>query len=41
MEKKAPAKKIKKPCWKGYEMRGLKSKNGKLVPNCIKIKERK
>ena len=23
------------PCWNGYEMRGMKMKNKKLVPNCI------
>ena len=25
------------PCWKGYSMRGTKTKNGKEVPNCVKI----
>jgi len=24
------------PCWKGYEQYGMKEKNGKKVPNCIK-----
>ncbi len=24
------------PCWKGYEMAGMKKKDGKKVPNCIK-----
>jgi hypothetical protein len=23
------------PCWKGYEMVGMKKKNGKDVPNCV------
>lgn len=27
--------KKKNPCWKGYEMVGTKSKNGKDVPNCV------
>lgn len=26
------------PCWKGYEMIGQKSVNGKTVPNCVKKK---
>lgn len=25
----------KKPCWKGYEMVGMKEKGGKKVPNCV------
>ena len=25
----------KDPCWKGYEMVGVKDKNGKKVPNCV------
>jgi energy-converting hydrogenase A subunit M len=25
----------KDPCWKGYEMVGMKKKNGKEVPNCV------
>ena len=24
------------PCWKDYEMVGMKTKNGKKVPNCVK-----
>lgn len=24
-----------KPCWKGYKQLGMKTKNGKQVPNCI------
>ena len=27
------------PCWSGYEMIGMKEKNGKTVPNCVPIKE--
>jgi hypothetical protein len=23
------------PCWDGYEMIGMKDKNGKEVPNCV------
>ena len=23
------------PCWKGYEMIGMKDKGGKKVPNCV------
>lgn len=30
---------FKEPCWNGYEMIGMKLKNGVLVPNCVKIKE--
>jgi hypothetical protein len=26
----------KESCWKGYEMNGMKKKNGKNVPNCVK-----
>jgi 8-oxo-dGTP diphosphatase len=29
------------PCWKGYEMVGMKREKGKLVPNCVPIKEEK
>lgn len=24
------------PCWKGYRQLGMKDKNGKQVPNCVK-----
>lgn len=34
-----PLKEMDNPCWKGYEMVGTKSKNGKEVPNCVPIKE--
>ena len=27
------------PCWKGYEMIGMKKKNGKEVPNCVPKEE--
>ena len=27
------------PCWDGYEMVGMKDKDGKSVPNCVPIKE--
>lgn len=27
------------PCWKGYEMIGMKKKGGKEVPNCVPVKE--
>ena len=27
----------KKPCWKGYKQIGTKMKDGKKVPNCVKI----
>ena len=26
------------PCWEGYEPYGMKEKDGRLVPNCVKIK---
>jgi hypothetical protein len=29
------------PCWKGYEMVGMKKKNGKKVPNCVPTNEEK
>jgi hypothetical protein len=29
-KKKAPT-----PCWKNYEMVGMKEKGGKKVPNCV------
>jgi hypothetical protein len=27
------------PCWKGYEQIGMKTKDGREVPNCVPIKE--
>ncbi len=29
---------LKKPCYDGYEMIGFKIKNGRKVPNCVKVK---
>lgn len=29
----------KSPCWEGYVQRGMKEKNGKMVPNCIPSKK--
>ncbi|WP_437365043.1 hypothetical protein [Olivibacter jilunii] len=29
-------KKKKDPCWSDYEQRGMKKKEGKMVPNCVK-----
>lgn len=29
------AEKMKDPCWKGYQMVGMKDKGGKKVPNCV------
>ncbi len=29
---------LKKPCQKGYEMIGFKTKNGRRVPNCVPLK---
>lgn len=31
--------KSENPCWKGYAMRGTKTKMGKKVPNCIPSKK--
>lgn len=36
----ATKKKEKSPCWKGYEMIGMKKKSGKNVPNCVPKKKR-
>jgi hypothetical protein len=32
-------KELENPCWKGYEMVGMKNKNGKEVPNCVPVSE--
>jgi len=32
-------KKMKNTCWKGYEPIGMKTKNGKKVPNCVPKKK--
>ena len=34
-------KKMKNPCWKGYEAIGMKKKGGKTVPNCVPKKKKK
>ena len=34
-------KKKKNPCWKGYEMIGMKKKGKRNVPNCVPIKKKK
>jgi hypothetical protein len=28
------------PCWEGYEQVGMKRKGGKMVPNCVPVKEK-
>jgi hypothetical protein len=30
---------MENPCWKGYEMVGTKTKDGREVPNCVPVKE--
>lgn len=37
----AESKKEKDPCWKNYEQVGMKSKDGKKVPNCVPKKPAK
>lgn len=32
---------LKSACWKGYEAVGMKTKNGKKVPNCVPVKKKK
>ena len=32
---KSPDDKSKDPCWDGYKKEGMKSKNGKKVPNYV------
>ena len=34
-EKTSDSAEDKDPCWKDYEMVGMKDKNGKKVPNCV------
>jgi len=29
---------LKSACWRGYEAIGMKTKNGRKVPNCVKVK---
>jgi hypothetical protein len=31
---------LKSACWKGYEAIGMKNKNGRKVPNCVKVEEK-
>lgn len=33
---KKHSKEEKDPCWKGCEQKGMKTKEGKKVPNCVK-----
>lgn len=37
VEKKKNSKSGKNPCWSGYRQVGTKTKNGRLVPNCVPI----
>jgi hypothetical protein len=30
---------LAKACWSGYTQRGMKDKNGRMVPNCVPVKE--
>lgn len=40
LEKKKDVKEeLKDTCWKGYEAIGMKTKNGKKVPNCVPVKK--
>jgi hypothetical protein len=32
-------KNIQEACWKGYKARGMKKKNGRMVPNCVPVME--
>ena len=41
MATKRRKKKMKNPCWKGYEAIGMKTKNGKKVPNCVPKNKKK
>jgi hypothetical protein len=34
-------KQTENPCWKGYTMRGTKTKMGKKVPNCVPVSKKK
>jgi hypothetical protein len=34
-KEESPTKKKDDPCWKGYEMIGMKMKDGRKVPNCV------
>ena len=39
--KKKKGKGLKSACWKGYEAIGMKTKNGRKVPNCVPKKKKK
>lgn len=30
---------ISKACWSGYTQRGMKDKNGRMVPNCVPVEK--
>jgi nucleosome binding factor SPN SPT16 subunit len=30
---------IQKACWSGYTQRGMKEKNGRMVPNCVPVEK--
>jgi hypothetical protein len=30
---------IEKACWSGYTQRGMKEKDGRMVPNCVPVKK--
>lgn len=30
----------KNPCWKGYNMEGMKKKGDRMVPNCVRAKKK-
>lgn len=38
-KKKSTPKSSDDPCWDGYVQAGMKTKDGKKVPNCIPNKE--
>jgi hypothetical protein len=36
---KKKSQKKEDPCWSGYTQEGMKTKNGKKVPNCVPEKK--
>jgi hypothetical protein len=30
---------VEKACWTGYTQRGMKEKNGRMVPNCVPVEK--
>jgi hypothetical protein len=38
---KSKKSKLPDPCWKGYEKLGMKLKDGKKVPDCVPVKNKK